>query len=53
MDAVDGRHVVGIVQWLFGGVLLDVRVKTADQRSSSIRPFIWLSVAELMDGFLR
>ena len=53
MDAADGRLVVGIVQWLFGGVLLDVRVKTADQRSSSIRSVIWLSAAEQMAGLLR
>ena len=52
MDAADGRHVAGVVEWLFGKVLLDVRFKLVDQRSSSIRPVIWRSVAELMAGML-
>ena len=53
MDAADCRLVVGVVEWLFGEVLLDVRPKPADQRSSSIRPVIWRSVAEMMAGMLR
>ena len=48
MDATDCRFVAGVVEWLFGEVLLDVRLKPADQRSSSFRPVIWRSVAELM-----
>ena len=48
MDAADGRLVAGVVEWLFGEVLLDVRLKPADQRSSSIRPVIWRSVAEML-----
>ena len=38
MDAADGRLVAGAVEWLFGEVLLNIRFKPADQRSSSIRP---------------
>ena len=58
MDASDCRLVAGVAEWLFGEVLLDVRFKPANQRSSSIRPVILLSVAELMtdvvvDGMLR
>ena len=52
MDAADGRLVAGIVAWLFGEVLLDVRFKPADHGSSSILPVIWRSVAELMAGML-
>ena len=48
MDAADGRLVAGVVEWLFSEVLLDVRFKPADQKSSSIRPVIWRSLAELM-----
>ena len=36
----------------FDEVLLDVQSKPADQRSSSIRPVFWRSVAELMAGML-
>ena len=53
MDNADGRLVPGVVEWLFGDVLLDVRYKPADQRSSSIRPVFWRSVAEMMAGMLR
>ena len=52
MDAADCRLVAGVAEWLFGEVLLDVRSKPADQRSSSFRPVIWRSVAELMPGML-
>ena len=52
MDATDCRLVAGVPEWLFGEVLLDVRPKPADQRSSSFRPVIWRSVAELMAGML-
>ena len=45
VDAADGRLVAG---WLFGEVLLDVRLKPADQRSSSIRPVIWRSVEGML-----
>ena len=38
MDAADCRLVAGVAEWLFGDVLLDVRLKPADQRSSSIQP---------------
>ena len=48
MNAGDGRLVAGVVEWLFGEVLLGVRLKPADQ----IRPVIWRSVAELMAGML-
>ena len=51
MDAADDRLVAGVV-WLFGEVLLDVRFKPADQRSSSIQLVIWRSVAKLMAGML-
>ena len=40
MDAADCRLVAGVAEWLFGEVLLDVRFKPADQRSSSFRPVI-------------
>ena len=53
MDAAYGRHVAGVVEWLFGEVLLDVRFKPADLRTSSFRPGIWRSVAELMAEMLR
>ena len=52
MDAADGLLVAGVVERLFGEVLMDVRFKLADQRSSSIRPVIWRSVAELIAGML-
>ena len=52
MDAVDGRLVSGILESLFGEVLLDVRFRPVDQRSSSIRSVIWRFVAELMAGML-
>ena len=52
MDDADGRLVAGGVEWLFGEELLDVRIRPADHRSSSIRPVIWRSVAELMAGML-
>ena len=52
MDAADGRLVAGVVEWLFGEVLLDVRLQPADLKSSSIMPVIWRSVAELMVGML-
>ena len=52
MDAADGRLVAGVDEWPFDLVLLDVRLNPADQRSSSIRPVIWRSVAELMAGML-
>ena len=52
MDSADGRHVDGDAEWLVGEVLLDDRFKPADQRSSSFRPVIWRSVAELMAGTL-
>ena len=52
MDAADCRLAAGVAEWLFGEVLLDVRFKPADQKSSSIRPAIWRSVAELMAGIL-
>ena len=34
VDAADGRLVAGVAEWLFGEVLLDVRLESADQRSS-------------------
>ena len=52
VDAADGRLVASVAEWLFGEALLDVRFKPADQRSSSFRPVIWRSVAELMAGVL-
>ena len=52
MDVTDSRLVAGVAEWLFGEVLLDVRPKPADQRSSSFRPVIWRSVAEMMAGML-
>ena len=48
MDVADGRFVAGVADWLFGEVLLDVRLKPADQRSSSIRPVIWRSMAGVL-----
>ena len=36
MDAADGRLVVGVAKRFFGEVLLDVRSKPADHKSSSI-----------------
>ena len=52
MDAADCRLLAGVTEWLFGDVLLDVRFKPADQRSSLFQPVIWRSVAELMAGML-
>ena len=52
MDAIDCRLVAGVSERLFGEVLLDVRLIQADQRSSSFRPVIWRSVAELMAGMM-
>ena len=52
MDAADGRLIAGVVEWLFGEVLLDVGFNPADRRSSSIMPVIWRSVAEPMAGML-
>ena len=52
MDAADGRRVAGVVEWIFGEVLQDAMSKPADQRSSSIRPVIWRSVADAMAGKL-
>ena len=52
MDATDCRLVAGVSEWLFGEILLDVRLRPADQRSSSFRPVIWRSVAELKAGML-
>ena len=52
MDAADGRHVAGVVEWLFRCVLLDARLKPADQRSSLIRSFLSRSVAEMITGIL-
>ena len=48
MHAADSRLAAGVVECLFGEVLLDVGSKPADQRSYSIRPVIWQSVVELM-----
>ena len=52
MDGADCRLVAGVAEWIFSEVLLDVSFKPADQRSSSLRPVIWWSVAELMAGML-
>ena len=52
MNAADCRLVAGVAERLFGEVLLDVRFRPADHRSSSIRPVIWWSVAEMMAGML-
>ena len=52
MHAANGRLAAGVAEWLFGEVLLDVRSKPADQRSSSFRSVIWQLVAELMAGML-
>ena len=38
MDATDCRLVACVSEWPFGEVLLDVRPKPADNRSSSFRP---------------
>ena len=50
VDAADGRLVAGVVEWLFGEVLLDVRLKPADQRSLSFRLVIWRSVNNWCSG---
>ena len=52
MNAADCRLAAGDPELSFGKVLLDIRFKPADQRSSSFRPVIWLSVVELMAGML-
>ena len=52
MDAADCRLVADVVERLIGEVLLDVKFKLADQRSSSFRPVFWQPVAELMEGML-
>ena len=52
MDAADGRLLAGVVEWLFGEVLLDIRSKQADQRLPTVRSAIWRSVAELMARIL-
>ena len=52
MDAVDCRLVSGVAEWFFDEVLLGVRLKPAEQISSSFRPVIWRSVAELMAWML-
>ena len=52
MDAADGHLVAGVVEWLFGEVLLDDGIKPADQRSSAILPVVWRSVADLMAAML-
>ena len=52
MDAADGRFIAGVAKWLFGEVMLEIRFKPTDLRSSSIWPVIWLFVAELMAGIL-
>ena len=52
MDAADCRLVAGAAEWLIGEVLLDVRPKPANPRSSSFRSVIWWSEAELMAGIL-
>ena len=53
MDATDCRLVAGVADLFFVVVLLDARPKPADQSSSSFRPVIWRSVAELMAGMMR
>ena len=50
MDATDCQIVAGVAEWIFGEVLLDFRFNPADLRSSSFRPVIWRSVAEVMAG---
>ena len=52
VDAADDRHAAGVVEWLFDVVLLDVRPKPADKRSSSIPPVIRRSVEEMIAGML-
>ena len=52
VDAADGRLVAGVVEWLFGEVLLDVRFKLANERSLLIRPVIRRSVVKLMTVML-
>ena len=52
MDAADSRLAAGVVEWLFGEVLLNARYKPTVQRSSPFWPVIWRSVAELMAGML-
>ena len=52
VDEADCRIVAGVAEWLYGEVLMDVWLKPADQRSSSFRPVIWRSVAELIVGML-
>ena len=52
MDAADGRRVADAGERLFSKVLLDVRSNMADQRLSSIRHIISLSVAQPIVGML-
>ena len=52
VDAVEGRPVAGVVEWILGEVLLDVILRPADQKSSSMQPVICRSVIELMTGML-
>ena len=52
MDAADCRLVAGVAEWLIGEVVLDARFMLDDHESSSFRPVIWRSVAELMAGLL-
>ena len=48
MDAADCRLVAVVAEWIFGEVLLDVRLQPADQISLSFRSVIWGSVAEML-----
>ena len=52
MVGANGRLATGVAEWHFGEVLQDVGFKPDDQGSSSIRPVICRSVAELMAGKL-
>ena len=52
MDAANYQLVAGVAERLFGETLLDVRLRPADQRSSSFRLVIWRSVEEQMAGML-
>ena len=38
MDAADGRLAAGVVSWLFGEVLLDVRPKTVNSANAFACP---------------
>ena len=52
MDAADGSLLAGVIEWIPAEVLKNVRSKPANQRSSSMQPVFWRSVAELMAGML-